>query len=498
MSFKKYFVLSLLEGKLDDVNEKHYDISDTDKQRILQSIPHQNAQHYDWALRQHAQTPVDTDQLKKTLTAFNTNKDKLGKKNIHQYKSFDELKNAVSNFQEKPKESTTLYDSPTMKVEQHHTYHAAIKAAKLQKDNPHCDNLNGKATWCISADSDLGQRRYNQYTKNGHVPFYTIEDKTNSRKYALVASPLVKKSETELRDENDKLPNVPEDDYEYDHQLKKDPTQNHVDLFSKNHPEIMKTPLHDFFTGKEQDRKAKLRSRILSGEYTDKDVDEVFNDPTESGTRFAMAHSYSQDIKKHHIEKFMNDYYPKESSTADLLTSHEHLTPEHINKVLKYGDGTNTRKVLTAPNVNSDNIRKALETSSDYKTRVAAITHPKATQEDYKRAIDNPNYETSPIGNIEHLSSHIHPHDMSEDTLNHYFKSRNVKETQKVNAIKNNLFITKENIDTAYRYGFRDSKIAALQHPLASNELLQHAMKNGGTETIRNAATEEYNKRVSK
>ena len=79
------------------------------------------------------------------MSLFNKHKDKLQKKNIHQYKSFDELKNAVSNFQENQKEHTVIYDSPTMKVEQHHTYHAAIKAAKLQKDNPHCEKLNGKS-----------------------------------------------------------------------------------------------------------------------------------------------------------------------------------------------------------------------------------------------------------------------------------------------------------------------------------------------------------------
>ena len=42
----------------------------------------------------------------------------------------------------------------------------------------------------------------------------------------------------------------PEDDHEYEYQLKKTQHKNHVDLFSKKHPEIMKMPLHDFFTGK--------------------------------------------------------------------------------------------------------------------------------------------------------------------------------------------------------------------------------------------------------
>ena len=81
---------------MDDVKEKYSDIDDNTKQRILKNIPHQNAQHFDWALKQRQNLNLNTDdtslqQLHDTLSNFNQHKDKLQKKNIHQYKSVDEL-----------------------------------------------------------------------------------------------------------------------------------------------------------------------------------------------------------------------------------------------------------------------------------------------------------------------------------------------------------------------------------------------------------------------
>lgn len=493
MIFKKHLIFTLSEGKIDDVNDKHVDIPEHVKSTILSSIPHSNAQHYDWALTQHTKNPIDPDDLHKTLSTFNANKDKLTKKNIHQYKSLDDLKSAVSPFQEKPKEHTVIYDSPSMRVTQHHTYKSTIEAAKLDPTNPEAAALNCKAKWCISADSDLGRDRYNGYTAKGNHPVYTIDDKVNNRKYALVANPNDKRHETELRDEHDNKPYVTTDERDYEYQVQSKPDQNHMDLFINNHPEIMKTPLKSYMSGEIQANKKNFDSRVWAGEYTNDDVDKIFSDPTDTSNRHFMASYNPDDIKQHHIDKFMKDYAKDEEYTREYLTKHPLLRPEHIDQILKGRVPFETRKVLTNPNVTSDNLKTALS-SNDYKTRVAAITHPKATQEMFRQVINHDGYDETPLGHLEHLSKHIHPHDMDEDTLNHYFKSRNISVPDKVNAINNNLFITPDNLKVAYQHGMRDGGIAVVHHPLVTKEILTHAMKHGGP-AVKSAATEEYNKR---
>lgn len=100
-------------------------------------------------------------------------------KNILNYDDYDDMVNHLDNIPQ-----TYLdYDNNGVTVHSHYNHKAAIKAAKLESNNIHYKELNGKAKWCISADSENGANRFNEYA--GGSGFKTITDNNKGRKYAL-------------------------------------------------------------------------------------------------------------------------------------------------------------------------------------------------------------------------------------------------------------------------------------------------------------------------
>jgi len=493
MNFKKHLLFALSEGKIDDVNDKYTELPENEKQNVLKAIPHGNAQHYDWALKHHSQSPLDLNDLHNTLKTFNDNKDKLSKKNIHHYKSFSDLKQTVSQFKPKPKDHTVVYDSPTLRITQHHTHQSAIEGGTLKKENPHCQELNGKAKWCVSADSSTGKTRFDSYTKNGSAPLYTIDDKTNKRKYALVADKAQGIDAAEIRDEHNNYPHYKMENDDYERHISKNPDDHEIHHFIKKYPELMHTPLKSFLSGEDSKKYKEVRNRILSGEYTDKDVDTVFSDPQHDTARYAIARENPQDIKQHHIDKFMENDYKAESLTREELTNHPLMHSGHISTLMKSKDTNTILTTLKNDNIKPEHLMHALDIDH-YKIQVTAIKHKNADQEVYKKAISSVNYIQSPVGVNEHISNHIPLDKMDNDTLNHYFKSRSTNTDNKVHILKTNPSLTTENVYNAYKHGFKPQIIAALQHPAASKEMLERA-KTVGSAEIKQVAEAEYNKR---
>lgn len=467
MIFKKLLVFSLLEGKIDDVNEKHYDIPDTEKQNILTHVPHQNAQHYDWALRQHSSSPIDVNDLKETLTSFNTHKDKLKKKNIHQYKSLDELKTVVGEFKEKPKDHTVVYDSPTMSITQHHTHESAIEGAKLPKDNPYHEELNGKATWCTSADSSTGKQRFDQYTKDGRVPLYTIHDKKNNRKYALAADHTDDLEKTELRDEHDNFP--------FSTPASTD-SGPHVKRFIEHYPEIMKTPLKDFMSGEQHKIHSDIKHNILSGTYTDSDVDTIFKDPQHTASRYMHVSMNPQDVKKHHIDSFFKNFNHDgyESNTRDKLIEHPDLDSSHIDTVLKSKSATPyTKEVMIRKStaVSPRNIDTALDIEH-FGLQHAAITHKNATEENYNKVIENPNRIKNQYGEYVHMAQYIPVDRMTPNNIHKIITDPGLPSEVRTNALRS-VNASNENLKTAVKSNNVQLAVQALLHPNVSNEVIE-------------------------
>lgn len=148
-------------------------------------------------------------------------KSKLQKKKANQYKTFQDLHDAVAPHigsaptkkESEESDTKTIYKSDTHIIKQHLSHESMVKAAYLPEKSPYSDveqvKTEGgkcKATWCVSADSEQGKSYYSQYTENGKHPFYTIEhtDKHPSmpnRKFAVLADPKRNLPNNEVRDE---------------------------------------------------------------------------------------------------------------------------------------------------------------------------------------------------------------------------------------------------------------------------------------------------------
>lgn len=141
-------------------------------------------------------------------------KAKLQKKKANQYKTFQDLHDAVAPHigsaptkKESEEEGTeTIYKSDSHIIKKHNTQESMVQAAKLQRDNPHYKNCSGKATWCVSAEGDQGKSYFNSYTKGGQHPFYSIEHTAKhptdpNRKFAVLHDPNRDETTHEVRDE---------------------------------------------------------------------------------------------------------------------------------------------------------------------------------------------------------------------------------------------------------------------------------------------------------
>lgn len=148
-------------------------------------------------------------------------KSKLQKKKANQYKTFQDLHDAIAPHigsaptkkESEESDTKTIYKSDTHIIKQHLSHESMVKAAYLPEKSPYSDveqvKTEGgkcKATWCVSAESAQGKSYFDQYTENGKHPFYTIEhtDKHPSmpnRKFAVLADPKRNLPNNEVRDE---------------------------------------------------------------------------------------------------------------------------------------------------------------------------------------------------------------------------------------------------------------------------------------------------------
>ena len=499
MSFKKHLILSLLEGKLDDVKEKYSDIDDNTKQRILKSIPHQNAQHFDWALKQRQNLNLNTDdtslhQLHDTLSNFNQHKDKLQKKNIHQYKSVDELSHATEPHLQ-PKDDEVVYHSPTMKVTKHNNHESVIKSAWLQPDNEKRNETNhpGKAEWCVSAHSLSGTQKYNEYTMHGKNDFYTIETKTpnGSRKYALVKTNHQPLSKVELRDEKNQKPYVDNTKYE-SYSIQDDSPYNHINRFVKNHPEIMKTPLHSFFSGADNDNQKHREMEINAGRLSSDEMNHVFNEPNQHNSRMVAAYSpkSSHQITEKHLNTLFN--YKGEDITKDRLATHPNLSPSAIQKGLDDEDLSSMVKMKLAahPNATEENLNTALN-ASDAQVKREAIQNPNITTKNLSTALDN-NRTYTIAGNEFNSATEAMKHPLlTPHHIQKILTSPQYDEKQKLIAIKHPN-ASEENLLTAVHHTHPHSKdimaYSAITHPNATPKVFDAGMKHEHEEVQQKAA----------
>ena len=394
MNFQEMLLEMLLEGKLEDTLGRHPTIPDDVKQNYLKQIPAQNAQHLDWVLSQHTKGNITSSHdINGILDTFNKVKDKLPKKQIHQYGSIDELHSAITPHQdnakktdnEKSKEGTeTLYSSPTMTIKQHHNYESCVRAANLPSSNTY----EGKAKWCISVGDGGGAGHYSTYTKDGFNPTYTIEhhytDGTSS-KHMLVYDHNKTQGEQELRNEFDHRPGF--NDY----------SSTRPDLlshYSKIHPELMKTPIAHLFSeaGREQYKKEaepahkklkEILSNIPKTGMSDEEYMANFNEGLKkqqggihnelanvalSPTQLTHLIEHGNEGTMHEIAKrndLSNIHTEKLANTSNMLVHHHLLQKPNLpidtfNTIVKKAHPETVPKIIAHPKFNETHIDTVL------------------------------------------------------------------------------------------------------------------------------------------
>ena len=375
---------ALLEGKIDDVLDKHTTIPHNVKQDYLKQVPANNAQHLDWVLNQHTKGNIKPEHdIHSILGTFNRVKDKLAKKQINQYKSVDELHTAVLPHADGAKQSTneksskgteTLYNSPTMTIKQHHNYESTVSAANLPESNAHKE----KAGWCVSVGNGGGASHYDTYTQGGFHPVYTIEHKHpdgSSSRHMLVYDHNKTQDQQELRNEADHRPGFSE---------YSSTRPDLLDHYGKEHPELLKTPIAKFFTesgrkGYEKDtapvleKLNQIKAAIPKTGMTDKEYMANFKagqEKQQGSIHNVLAKAALSDTQLNHLIE-----HSSEGSKANIATRQD-LSEDHMKKLANTSNMIVHSTLLQRPNL-SDTTFNTILNKAHPSINEVILKHPK-------------------------------------------------------------------------------------------------------------------------
>ena len=508
MNFKEMLLEMLLEGKLEDTLVRHPTILHDVKQDFLSQIPAKNAQHLDWVLSQHTKGIIKPEHdINGILSNFNKVRDKLSKKQIHQYSSMDELHAAITPHQdnikksdnEKSKDGTeTLYSSPTMTITQHHNYESTVGAANLPENNV---SKRDKAGWCVSVGDGGGAGHYSTYTSNGFHPVYTIEHKHEdgtSSKHMLVYDHNKTQDKQELRDENDKRPGF--NDYS-------STRPDLLDHYGTEHPELKKTPIAHLFneTGREQYKSdtepahKKLLSIIRTmGNYEipDDEYMDYFNaglEKRQGGIHDELAKSQLSKSQLSHLIEHGNQ------GCKHILANRSDLSETHMNKL------ANTSNILVhnmlLNNTKLTDSAFGIITKKSHNSMLdTVIQHPKFNATHIDSIINRKNISIT-RDLIRRFSTELKPHqidklvDSNNEVIHNSLKIYNTNDIKKHHIDKLLNTTKKEDVDSfIYKFGHmlshehvktlinngHDIVINNTLHILpseAKQELLKHAEK---------------------
>lgn len=229
MSFKDLLRDSLMEDAKDDLKTRLVGNgfpAHMFNHLYNNALPHATKKIADmeWLANQHMRGGIggqdlpDVTTIQHKLTEFHKPviKAKLQKKNLNQYKDWDEFNSAIEphvgtapSKNEMKNDTKVLLQTDTHIVRQHGSQESMEAAAHLPKENPYHDELSGKANWCVSVGGEDGRNHFNAYTENGTHKFYTIEHTANhptdpNRKFAVLADHNRDRDSAEVKTENQK------------------------------------------------------------------------------------------------------------------------------------------------------------------------------------------------------------------------------------------------------------------------------------------------------
>jgi hypothetical protein len=330
----------LLEDKLSDLQSRYSQIHpDTIKDIWNNGVPSNNQGKYiDWAIKENIKSH-NPHRTKYALEIYDRNKDKIGKFN-HQW-SVDELESIThpytdegKSFNKKAEEGTSIhYEDNDIIIKQHSNHPSAVKGGSLHPDNSCYNTTNepGKAQWCVSANSDVGKSHFNIYTENSKYPLYTIENKKDKSKSAIILNP---NRSPELRDE-------------YDNEL------NPYQVVYK-HPSIINS---------------QLGNKLLDMGNTRELLDKV---PANAS-----------------VETLLKGLADNDSEVRKAVISHPKATEQMLLKGLNDDNWTVREAAVRHPKASEQVLLKGL--NGDRAVREAAVSHPKATEQVLLNGLDDNN-----------------------------------------------------------------------------------------------------------
>jgi len=307
----------------------------------------------------------DNPEHRDIVDAFNQSGSKLAKKNPNQYKSMDELKDAVSDklSEIQTKKQHDKEDSEAMERGDaelvHHDPKTGLKVYKV-KNQKGCTAVGKGTKWCVAKRGGHTMRQYDSSGEHSYV-IHTPEKGNLSRIGIIGMRPGEKHTDGEGGNFQDKGNNTVSDE-DWNHMRKK------YGLDKIHHLEgIRGIPISD-------KRKKKIHDKIS------KDLDS-----SDGGDRYRAA-SHPMATKEQLDKAVRGDY----SSKAGVANN-QNATEEHLHKLLddpELDDYHIKADVLYHRNATSSHIDKALD-DKDEMVRMTAAQHPKATEKHLAKALND-------------------------------------------------------------------------------------------------------------
>ena len=373
----------LLEDKLSDLQSRYSHIHpDTIKDIWNNGVPSNNQGKYiDWSIKENIKEH-NPNRTKNALEIYDRNKDKIGKFN-HQW-SINDLESIThpftdegKSFNKKAEEGTsTHYEDSDIIIKQHSNHPSAVKAGFLHVDNSCYNTTNepGKTQWCVSANSEEGNSHFNDYTENGKHPLYTVENKKDKTKTAVVLNP---NKNPELRDEHDKALKPYQVIYKHPNIINSDLGNKLLNM--GNTKEILhKVPVNasenQLLKGLD-DNNSDVRSATVSHSKASEQVLlKGLNDNDSDIRSAAISHPKATEQM---LLKGLND---NNSNVRRAAVSHPKASEQMLLKGLDDNNSNVRRAVVSHPKAPEQVLLKGLD-NNDWGIRRAAVSHPKASEQ---------------------------------------------------------------------------------------------------------------------
>ncbi len=407
----------LLEDKLSDLQSRYSHIHpDTIKDIWNNGVPSNNQGKYiDWSIKENTKNH-NPSRTKNALEIYDRNKDKIGKFN-HKW-SVNDLESIThpftdegKSFNKKAEEGTSIhYEDSDIIIKQHSNHPSAVKAGFLHVDNSCYDNTNepGKTQWCVSANSEEGNSHFNDYTENGKHPLYTVENKKDKTKTAVVLNP---NKNPELRDEHDKALKPYQVIYKHPNIINSDLGNKLLNM--GNTKEILhKVPVNasenQLLKGLD-DNNSDVRSATVSHSKASEQVLLKGLDNNDSGIRrAAVSHPKASEqvllkgledthwfVRKAAVshskaseQMLLKGLDDNNSNVRRAVVSHPKAPEQVLLKGLDDNNSNVRRAVVSHPKATEQVLLKGLD-DNDLDVKKAAISHPKATEQMLLKGLDD-------------------------------------------------------------------------------------------------------------